>query len=198
MVKDIRICFVGDSLVNGTGDETALGWAGRLCALANQHGAGITYYNLGIRGNTSRDILERLTLTSEVTMRLMNAKEGRVVISCGVNDTLLEQGSPRIPEKESVSNMQSIIELLEPLYPLLVIGPLPVDDDSQNRRIEQINEKFKDKAEAFNVPFIDVYSTLSKLSVYREALKLSDGAHPSSRGYEMIAKVILESKKWWF
>lgn len=35
MTQDIRICFIGDSLVNGTGDEAALGWAGRLCAMAN-------------------------------------------------------------------------------------------------------------------------------------------------------------------
>jgi lysophospholipase L1-like esterase len=34
MTNDIRICFVGDSFVNGTGDETALGWAGRLCAVS--------------------------------------------------------------------------------------------------------------------------------------------------------------------
>ena len=34
MTQDIRICFIGDSLVNGTGDEAALGWAGRLCACA--------------------------------------------------------------------------------------------------------------------------------------------------------------------
>lgn len=32
MTKDIRIFFVGDSFVNGTGDEEALGWAGRLGA----------------------------------------------------------------------------------------------------------------------------------------------------------------------
>ena len=32
MTKDLRICFVGDSFVNGTGDETKLGWTGRLCA----------------------------------------------------------------------------------------------------------------------------------------------------------------------
>ena len=58
MTKDIRICFVGDSLVNGTGDEMALGWAGRLCAMAHTRGSSVTYYNLGIRRNTSKDILE--------------------------------------------------------------------------------------------------------------------------------------------
>ena len=47
--SEIRICFIGDSLVNGTGDEAALGWAGRLCAMANESDIPVTYYNLGIR-----------------------------------------------------------------------------------------------------------------------------------------------------
>lgn len=59
MAHDIRICFVGDSFVNGIGDERALGWAGRLCAAANARGVPVTYYNLGVRRNTSKDILLR-------------------------------------------------------------------------------------------------------------------------------------------
>lgn len=30
--EDLRICFIGDSFVAGVGDETALGWTGRLLA----------------------------------------------------------------------------------------------------------------------------------------------------------------------
>ncbi|NCO13075.1 MAG: hypothetical protein GW843_02735 [Thiomicrospira sp.] len=32
MMTDTRICFIGNSFVNGTGDEKMLGWAGRLRA----------------------------------------------------------------------------------------------------------------------------------------------------------------------
>ncbi|HZC55143.1 MAG TPA: hypothetical protein VE396_03730 [Xanthobacteraceae bacterium] len=32
--KPIRICFFGDSMVNGTGDDACLGWVGRICAAA--------------------------------------------------------------------------------------------------------------------------------------------------------------------
>jgi hypothetical protein len=28
----IRICFFGDSIVNGTGDDACLGWVGRICS----------------------------------------------------------------------------------------------------------------------------------------------------------------------
>ena len=33
-----RICFFGDSFVNGTGDDDALGWVGRLCAAERRAG----------------------------------------------------------------------------------------------------------------------------------------------------------------
>ena len=35
----MRICFIGDSFVNGTGDDDCLGWAGRLGAGARPGGA---------------------------------------------------------------------------------------------------------------------------------------------------------------
>jgi lysophospholipase L1-like esterase len=63
-----RICFVGDSFVNGTGDPECLGWTGRICALACQKGHDVTYYNLGVRRETSTDIATRWR--DEVSRRL--------------------------------------------------------------------------------------------------------------------------------
>lgn len=54
---DIRICFLGESFVNGTGDSSHLGWTGPVCADLAQRGYAITYYNLGIRRETSRQLL---------------------------------------------------------------------------------------------------------------------------------------------
>jgi len=58
-MKDIRICFIGDSFVNGTGDPEKLGWCGRVCSRVTDKSLDITYYNLGIRRETSSDIKER-------------------------------------------------------------------------------------------------------------------------------------------
>lgn len=55
----VQLCFVGDSFVAGIGDETALGWTGRLTARQAATGNPVTAYNLGIRGNTSADIAAR-------------------------------------------------------------------------------------------------------------------------------------------
>ena len=58
-MNDIRICFIGDSYVQGTGDPECLGWAGRLCVTARRDGHEVTGYNLGVRRETSRDIAHR-------------------------------------------------------------------------------------------------------------------------------------------
>ena len=55
----MRLCFIGDSLVNGTGDPTGLGWVGRVTASARRRGHDVTTYNLGIRRDTSADIAAR-------------------------------------------------------------------------------------------------------------------------------------------
>jgi lysophospholipase L1-like esterase len=43
----LRICFVGDSITTGTGDDDYLGWPGRLCAAERRRGHDISIYNLG-------------------------------------------------------------------------------------------------------------------------------------------------------
>lgn len=57
--EDLRICFVGDSYVNGTSDPDCLGWAGRVAVVARRKGYNFTYYNLGVRRETSTDIAKR-------------------------------------------------------------------------------------------------------------------------------------------
>ena len=90
--QDVRICFIGDSFTNGTGDETCLGWAGHLSTEAITDERTITYYNLGIRRNTSKDILQRWE--QECAQRLQNilagiAADAEVVIG---DSTLIGNG----------------------------------------------------------------------------------------------------------
>ena len=44
-MTELRICFVGDSITQGTGDDTALGWPGRLIAAARAQGHDFCGYN---------------------------------------------------------------------------------------------------------------------------------------------------------
>ena len=71
-LQQVRICFFGESFVNGTGDPECLGWTGRICVDANKKGYDITYYNLGVRRETSTDLEKRMVARSilSVTSRM--------------------------------------------------------------------------------------------------------------------------------
>lgn len=195
MRRDIRICFVGDSFVNGTGDETAMGWAGRLCAAANARGAAITYYNLGIRRDTSRDIL--LRWERECALRLPDSCDGRVVLSCGINDTVIENGAVRVPFEESCANVRRILSGTG-RYRVLMVGPPPVDDDDLNDRIELLSQAFAREAEALGVPYIDLFSPIASDDDYKREIADNDGSHPRSHGYAKLAHIVGLSPSWWF
>ena len=195
MIQDVRICFIGDSLVNGTGDEAALGWAGRLCAVATASDIPVTYYNLGIRRNTSKDIL--LRWESECTLRLPDFCDGRIVLSCGVNDTVIENGKMRVNFAESCANVQAILRGAK-RYAVLMVGPPPVLEDEQNERIESLSLTFAREAKALGVPYIDLFSLLCSDDAYRREVERNDGAHPRSGGYSKMARIIGASPSWWF
>lgn len=200
MPQDIRICFIGDSLVNGAGDSTALGWAGRLCASANAGGASVTYYNLGIRGNTSKDIL--LRWKNECTLRLPDSCDGRVVISCGVNDTVVVNGTLRMSPEESCANIREILRGAI-IYKVLMVGPPPVEDNDQNKRINALSQSFAREAALLNVPYIDLFSALVVDERYKRDVSSNEvchpkGFHPTSKGYSKIAEIVSSSPSWWF
>jgi len=195
-VQDIRICFIGDSFVNGTGDETYLGWAGRLCSTANSLQPAITQYNLGIRRNTSKDIL--LRWEQECTQRLPDFCDGRVVLSCGVNDMVIEAGLPRVSQEDSIRNIRQILQLANAKYKTIMVGPAPVGDADLNSRIKILSEAYAQEARALGVPFIDVFSHLVSDQTYLLESKNNDGYHPRSYGYAAIASTISSSNNWWF
>jgi lysophospholipase L1-like esterase len=51
-MTDLRVCFLGDSLTFGQGDESGRGWPGRVVLNARAAGVNLTGYNLGVRGDT--------------------------------------------------------------------------------------------------------------------------------------------------
>ena len=193
--SEIRICFIGDSLVNGTGDEAALGWDGRLCAMANASDILVTYYNLGIRRNTSKDIL--LHWESEYTLRLPDSYDGRIVLSCGVNDTTIENGKVRINSVGSCANVRAILRGAK-RYTVLMVGPSPVLDDEQNERIESLSFAFAHETQVLGVPYVDLFSALCLDDAYKREILRNDGSHPRSEGYSKMAHIISSSSSWWF
>lgn len=183
----IQVCFVGDSFVAGIGDETALGWTGRLTARQASAGQPITAYNLGIRRNTSADILARCV--AEVEGRRAPDRQTRVVLSMGVNDTTHEAGMPRVALEDSCHNLERILDALV-ADPLMVVGPPAVADDAQNARIADLSRRFAEICSARDVPYAAIFTALENDPQWRRQVFEGDGAHPGARGYQRLYELL--------
>src|SRR5437773_118332 len=89
----MRICFFGDSFVNGTGDDEGLGWVGRVVARARQDGRDVTGYNLGIRANTSADVAARWA--GEARLRIFLASTSMSSWRIGTTTRRPSSGHPK-------------------------------------------------------------------------------------------------------
>jgi acyl-CoA thioesterase-1 len=88
-MTELRLCFVGDSLTLGTGDDEFLGWPGRVVQRERQAGHDLTMHNLGIRGNTTTQIEARWE--AEARARLPETNPAALVFSFGCNDMAMDE-----------------------------------------------------------------------------------------------------------
>ena len=193
---DIRICFVGDSYVQGTGDPDCLGWAGRLCVNARRAGYNVTGYNLGVRRETSRDIAHRWL--SECERRLPATAENYVVFSFGANDVVIENGAPRVPENETLANLRAMLDVATARYRTLVIGPPAVPDDGTNARLGQLSERMGEVSAQMELPYLALFPLVVNDAQWMDEVRANDGAHPRAAGYARIAAFIETWQGWWF
>jgi lysophospholipase L1-like esterase len=191
---DVRICFFGDSLVNGTGDPDCRGWVGRVCAAARQEGLDITCYNLGIRRDTSADILGRWR--READMRLPAGMAHRLVFSFGANDYIFENGCRRVQPGDSVSNAHAILAAAVAYVPTLMISPAPLSETAVNNRIQALVPALGAVCQDLGVPFLDVFGPLASSSTWMQEITQGDGAHPGRRAYEELAALVARSPGW--
>ncbi len=194
----MHICFIGDSFVNGYGDPNYQGWPGRICSAASARGRDVTCYNLGIRRNTSRDIAARWR--DEAPHRLPQGKDGRLVFSFGANDTVIENGQRRVGDNEALANLQAILAQASTLFPVLMVGPPPVENADHNRRIGQLSVLFQSASEQMGLSYLDAFTPLSQSALWISEVSAFDGAHPRAGGYEELASLVENWLAWqaWF
>ncbi|QHG17888.1 GDSL-type esterase/lipase family protein [Nostoc sp. ATCC 53789] len=200
-LSEVRICFVGDSFVNGTGDQEYLGWTGRVCVNANKKGYDITYYNLGIRRDTSTDIAKRWL--QEVSLRLPKEYDGRVVFSFGLNDTTLENAKTRVDLAVSIKNTHEILSEAQKLYPVLMVGPAPYaeqEDSQRKQKTIDLSNQYALICKGLNVPYLDVFPILEISNIWINEARANDGVHPQAGGYEEFAQIVENWDAWlnWF
>lgn len=204
----LRICFVGDSITNGTLDDDMLGWPGRLCAGERAAGHDLTCYNLGIRADTSSDIRHRWR--AECNARLPDHVPGALVFAFGVNDMADQEGlGLRVPQEESLANARAILEEAKDWLPTLWIGPAPAEMsmqplriadavvfDFRNDRTADLNRAYAELAAELEIPYLDLFTPLSAADRWAAALTAGDGVHPVSDGYALMTELISDWSAW--
>jgi acyl-CoA thioesterase I len=178
----VRVCVFGDSFVAGTGDPKALGWVGRVAARTPPStGVDLTAYPLGVRGETTEEIVVRMPLESAA--RFARGDEHRAVIASGINDA--DRG---IDPAKSAAALD--FGLASAGVPILVVGPPPVGDDNLQARIADIDAAFAEVCHRHEVPYLATYGPLAGKKPWLEA-KADDGVHPNQTGYGLLAYVVL-------
>ncbi|MCZ2858000.1 GDSL-type esterase/lipase family protein [Blastococcus sp. VKM Ac-2987] len=184
---DLRVCFLGDSLTAGVGDDAALGWVGRLVVAARGAGTDLTGYNLGVRRETAPEVAARWM--AEAAPRLRHGDGCGVVLAVGVNDTTVEGGRRRVPEAGTLGAVDLVADQAGAEgWPLLVVGPTLVADAEQNRRITALSAAMADRCGRRSLPFVELAAGLD--DEWLADVASGDGAHPSARGYERLSRSI--------
>jgi acyl-CoA thioesterase I len=187
---EVIVLFFGDSHTVGVGDPSGLGWVGRTVAATHAEGIPLVPYNLGVRGETSEDVLRRWQ--AEAAARASDS-ETKVVFAVGANDTSEEGGASRVGLKESVGALVAMLRQAEEIgLTAIVVGPAPVGDESLVERIANLSRRFAEACEQMGVPFVELTASLRGNATWREEIAASDEAHPGAAGYEALAHIVLE------
>lgn len=191
------ICIFGASSTQGFYDVEKGGWADRLKIYAyerslNKEGY-FEVFNLGVSGNTSRDLLKRFYAEAKARDPTI------IIISLGDNDSAL-----KIPLNEYESNMGKIFSQAKDITKeVIVLGTKKVDEKLTkpvpwntecyyvNEEIQKYDAKLRKLAENHKIEYVSLFDVLNEKD-------LEDGLHPNSRGHKKIfekVKDVLINKK---
>lgn len=193
--KEIRkIAVMGASSVYGVGDEEYGGFVGRLKSWRFTKGNRNFVYNLGIPGNTSQNILNRMDI------ELSSRKPDLIIFSFGNNDSS-RQGKP--DENPPITfldeyrkNIESILtKAREYSDKVMVLGVYPFDEaktmpynngEWHFLLYDAINYDYAvaEICEELNVEYCNIMSSWLKRG-YKDLLS-PDGLHANVKGYEFV------------
>jgi len=186
--RDLALVFLGASLVAGVGDPKGQGWVTRVVGRTQHPELELTAYNLGVRGNTSADLLTRWE--NEVPSRWVGRTERRVVVSVGTADVI--QGITLARHRLNLANL--LDDAATTGVGTFVVSPPPTDDPEVNERLEVLVDAQADVCSRRGVPFVDCYAPLAAHDQWRTDLAASRVAHhPGQAGYGLIAWLVLHN-----
>jgi acyl-CoA thioesterase-1 len=186
--RDVGIVFVGASLVAGVGDPKGQGWVSRVVGRTHSADLEVTAYNLGVRGDTTADVLARWK--SECAPRWAGRAEKRLVISVGGNDAA--SGVTLARHRLNLANI--LDDAASAGIGTFVVSPPPADDEEINAKLDVLVEAQADVCARRSVPFVDCFRPLLGHEQWQSDLAASRiQHHPGQAGYGLIAWLVLHN-----
>ena len=186
--RDVGLVFVGASLVAGVGDPKGQGWVSRVVGRTHSTDLELTAYNLGVRGDTTADVLARWK--SECAPRWEGRAEKRLVISVGTGDAM--SGVTLARHRLTLANI--LDDAASAGIGTFVVSPPPADDEEINAKLDVLVEAQADVCARRDVPFVDCFRPLLGHEQWQSDLAASRVAHhPGQAGYGLIAWLVLHN-----
>ena len=186
--RDVGIVFVGASLVAGVGDPKGQGWVSRVVGRTHHSDLELTAYNLGVRGDTTADVLARWQ--AESAPRWRGRAEKRLVISVGGNDAAT--GVTLARHRLNLANI--LDDAASAGIGTFVVSPPPGDDEELNAKLDVLVEAQADVCSRRGVPFVDCFRPLLGHEQWQSDLAASRVPHhPGQAGYGLIAWLVLHN-----
>jgi len=183
-----NICVFGDSLVYGLGDVIEGGWVTRLEKKINSNK--LKFFNFGIPGDTSRDLLNRIS--DEI--KILNPD--MIIVFIGANDSsyYTKTEETLISQDEYKKNIQKIFSISKKYTSNIIFLGLPRMDDSIttkwnfkthfcNKNLSIFDNIIKNFCKENKIKYIPTKKAFNKKL-------LTDGAHPNPKGYHKLMNLI--------
>lgn len=187
-VRDVGLVFIGASMVAGVGDPKGQGWVSRVVGRTHHPDLELTAYNLGVRGDTSADVLARWQV--ECRPRWKGRSERRLVVAVGSNDPAAGVSLAR--------HRLNLANLLDDAASMgvgtFVVSPAPIDDADYNAKLEVLVDAQADVCSRRGIPFVDCFRPLAAHDQWTSDIAASPiPHHPGQAGYGLIAWLVLHN-----
>ena len=198
--QPLKVLALGDSLVYGYGDFVGGGWAERLRRQwMSPEGEGHVLYNLGVRGDRTQQVSQRLEQEFSCRGELRNRLPDLILLSVGLND------SARVgkPDGKLFTNFEDfklqidrLLDMAQNLCPILFIGMTPVNETQMPfmdclyyNHFDQYRykEATLQACQKRDIPYLDIFDLwLSRGTEWINTQLGEDGLHPNVNGYQTL------------
>jgi lysophospholipase L1-like esterase len=187
------VLFFGDSITQGFCDSEG-GWVERLRKTNNS----TTFFNLGIAGDSSEDVLARFD--NETMARADADEQIAFVFAIGLNDSRTKSGINFSETEQYIQNLTGLLKQSKQYSDkILFVGFTPCAEDRSNpvawsntgyinTRIKEFDNALREFCEQNKVGFVEIFEPFHEAQNKTELLP--DGIHSNNEGHQIIADLV--------